>query len=243
MSTTTLPYEPPEAALTAHPAASLTDRSLPQLPPGRHHLSPEFVLAHQRERLLRAVSDQCATNGYQSTTIAHIVRQASVSRRTFYKHFASKQECFLAAYQTTLAQLEERLRTASTGITPWPDRLAVVLKTMLDELAHHPTMAHTLFVDVLFAGPEVKRCRQAALRRCQRLLPLPDKAPPGVAETVIGGIVEMIYHTILEGRTSTLPSMYDEMLYCLLLPLLGHEKTSAVCSRTQTRVSAPANDT
>jgi len=227
--TTTLPDELPEM-LTAHPAASLASRPLPPLPPGRHHLSPEFVFAHQRERLLRAISDQCATNGYESTTIAHIVRQASVSRRTFYKHFASKQECFLAAYQTTLAQLDKLLSTASIGITPWPDRLAVILKTMLDELAHHPSMAHTLFVDALFAGPEAKRRRQAALRRCQRLLPLPDKVPPGVAETVLGGIVEMIYHTILEGRTSALPSMYDEMLFCLLVPLLGHEKTSAICS-------------
>lgn len=53
----------------------------------------------------------------------------------------------------------------------------------------------------------------------------------------------MIHHTILEGRTSTLPGMYDEMLYCLLVPLLGHEQTSAVCSCARIRVSAPANDT
>lgn len=240
MMTMTLPDEPAEDMLTARPAGGAAKRPFVQLPPGRHSLSPEFVLAHQRERLLRAASEQCAVNGYESTTIAHIVRQASVSRRTFYRHFASKQACFLAAYQTTLAELEERLGTVSAGIAPWPDRLAFVLKTLLDELASQPALAHTLFVDVLFAGPQAKRRRQAALRRYQRLLPLPDRAPPGVAETVIGGIVEMIYHTILEDRTSALPGMYPEMLYCLLLPLLGHERTTTVCSRAQAQATTYA---
>jgi len=207
------------------------NRGMTELPRGRHRLSAEFVRAHQRERLLRAVSELCATQGYDATTITHIVREAGVSQRAFRKHFASKQECFLAAYRTLLAGLEERLDEACAGISPWWDRVAAGLKALLEDLACRPSMAHTLFVDVLFAGDEAKRLRQAALREYQGYLVLPDGLPPGVEETVVGGIVEMIYHTIREDRTSELPSMYSEMLYCLLLPLLGHEQATAVCSR------------
>ncbi|MFL6125957.1 helix-turn-helix domain-containing protein [Actinophytocola sp.] len=34
--------------------------------------------------------------GYRSTTVADIVRRARTSRRTFYEHFAGKEECFVA---------------------------------------------------------------------------------------------------------------------------------------------------
>ena len=37
-----------------------------------------------------------AGKGYAATTIADIVREASVSRRTFYEHFQAKSECLIA---------------------------------------------------------------------------------------------------------------------------------------------------
>ncbi len=218
-------------ALGAGQAQGQVSRLLTELPRGRHRLSPEFVFAHQRERLMQAVSELCASQGYAATTIAHIVRAAGVSQRTFGKHFASKQACFLAAYESHLTGLEGRLREITVGVSPWPERLAVGLKALLEELACRPALAHTLFVDALFAGDEAKHLRQRILRRYQKVLPIPDGAPPGVAETVVGGIVEMIYHTIREDQTQALPGMYPEMLYCLLLPLRGHEEAASICSR------------
>jgi AcrR family transcriptional regulator len=231
MSMETSTSEANAAIAGGRATAGTANRVMVELPSGRHHLSPEFVYLHQRERLLRAISEMCAERGYQSTTIAGIVRHAGVSSRTFYKHYSSKQECFLAAYRTALAGLHERLAVASQAAPAWPERVAAGVRELLNELAAQPALARTLFVDVLFAGPEAQLLRQQTLRGYQRLLPLPPHAPPGVAETVVGGVVEMIYHTILEDRTSALPGMYDELLYCLLVPVLGHEEAVAVCSR------------
>jgi AcrR family transcriptional regulator len=178
------------------------------------------------------VCETCASRGYDATTIADIVRGAGVSSRTFYKHFQSKQECFLAAYTTVLSDLQGRLMAAVRAEHPptWPQRVAVGLRELLSELASHPTVAHMLFVDVLFAGAEARELRQRALCSYQEQLPLPPFAPDGLAATVLGGIVETIYHTILEGSIASLPSMYEELLYCLLVPLLGHEQASTVCA-------------
>jgi AcrR family transcriptional regulator len=202
-----------------------------QLPSGRHRLSLEFVMAHQRERLRRAVSEVCASRGYRSTTLADIVREAGVSPRTFYKHYSCKEECFLDAYRTLLGSLNERIAKVSAGGSRWPERVAAGLRMLLQELAEHPSVGRTLFVDALFAGEKAQLCRQEALRYYQRRLPLPSGAPPRVAETVVGGVVEMIYHTILEERIHALPQMYEELLYCLLLPVLGHDEATAVCGR------------
>src|SRR5262245_64584126 len=78
-----------------------------RLPPGRHGLPREFVARNQRERLIAGLAEAVAENGYAGTTIAHITRHAAVSRRTFYEHFASKDECFVAAYDTVMTELRK----------------------------------------------------------------------------------------------------------------------------------------
>ena len=88
---------------------------LSRLPPGRHGLPREFVVHNQRERLIAGLAEAVAENGYASTTIAHITRHAAVSRRTFYEHFNSKDECFVAAYDTVMAELSERIENARTA--------------------------------------------------------------------------------------------------------------------------------
>ena len=55
---------------------------------------------HQhRRRLLEGMAHAVAAKGYADTTIADIVREASVSRRTFYEHFSTTQECLVALYE------------------------------------------------------------------------------------------------------------------------------------------------
>lgn len=60
-------------------------------PPGRHGLSPGFVMENQRRRLLFGLADAVAERGYPATT-SHVCAHASVSRRTFYEHFSSVED-------------------------------------------------------------------------------------------------------------------------------------------------------
>ena len=58
-----------------------------------------------------------AAKGYADTTIADIVREASVSRRTFYEHFSSKAECLVALYE---AASHNALKVLREAIDPQP---------------------------------------------------------------------------------------------------------------------------
>src|SRR3990167_1507133 len=49
-----------------------------------------------RSRLLQAMAGVSASKGVAAATIADIVREAGVSKRTFYEHFDRKDACFLA---------------------------------------------------------------------------------------------------------------------------------------------------
>ena len=52
-----------------------------------------------RPRLLEGMAHSVATRGYADTTVADIVREAGVSKRTFYECFATKADCLIALYE------------------------------------------------------------------------------------------------------------------------------------------------
>jgi len=64
--------------------------------PGPHRLPADVVAFDQRERLMAALATSVHERGYQATTVTDIVTTAAIARPTFYKHFADKEECFLA---------------------------------------------------------------------------------------------------------------------------------------------------
>src|ERR1700755_3613290 len=92
----------------------------PRLPAGRHGLPREFIAQNQRERIITALVDTVAERGYNATTVANITKAASVSRRTFYEHFADKEACFLAAYDMVADHIRASMRAAAESFGDWP---------------------------------------------------------------------------------------------------------------------------
>ena len=63
-------------------------------------------------RLLDGLAASITERGYRESTVADIVRCARTSKRTFYDHFASKEECFAELLSTNNEGLVEALRVA-----------------------------------------------------------------------------------------------------------------------------------
>src|SRR5262249_28796564 len=97
------PENEPTPAVT-----TLRDR----LPAGRHKLPREFVVRSQRDRLLDAMAQACAAEGYGRATVAAVIARAGVSRKTFYEQFSDREDCFLAAYDAIVSQFIERVIAA-----------------------------------------------------------------------------------------------------------------------------------
>ena len=65
-----------------------------------------------RERLIAAMAASVEERGYPETTVAHVVRLARTSRRTFYEHFQDRADCFLALFDVTNDQVLAALAAA-----------------------------------------------------------------------------------------------------------------------------------
>src|SRR5689334_13335086 len=93
-----------------------------------------------RGRLLRGMAQAVAAKGYADTTIADIVREASVSRRTFYEHFRDKSHCLIALYE---AASRNALRVLRESIDPshgWEQQAERAIRAYLECLASNPVL-------------------------------------------------------------------------------------------------------
>src|SRR5690349_18005257 len=109
-----------------------------RLPSGRHGLPREFVVSNQRERILVGVSRAVSEHGYAAMRIEDVIAHARVSRRSFYDHFANKEEGFLAAYDLILAQLHDGIAAAHAIEGAWPSRVRRALSAFLTMLSREP---------------------------------------------------------------------------------------------------------
>lgn len=210
---------------------------LSRLPPGRHGLPREFVSRNQYERLIAGLAEAVAENGYAGTTIAHITRQAAVSRRTFYEHFSSKDECFVAAYDTAMTELRERVGEAFDDEDEWPLAVKAGIRAMLEFLTAEPHLARLSMVEALVAGPVVVEHYDAAIQslvpyfqagREGRSADVLAGLSPTTEEALVGGMVSLISRRIFAERTDELEALLPDLVEFTLTPYLGSAEAARV---------------
>jgi|SRR4051794_4568283 AcrR family transcriptional regulator len=210
-----------------------------RLPRGRHGLSPEFVALNQRQRLIDGLIQALYEEGYQRTTVSLIGQRASVSKSDFYKHFESKDDCFLAAYDTAIDRIRARVETAcgeSAG-ERWSDRVSNAIASLLNLFSAEPALAGIALVEGIRAGRGVYGRYQAALESFVEALregaptsPAGTAVPKATAEAVVGGVASMLGRRILVGEVEQLPQLFPEMLEFVLVAYVGAEEARRIVS-------------
>ena len=124
-----------------------------RLRPGRQHLTRDEVRSHQRERIFEGLESAMGAKGYGDTSVADIIKIATVSRQTFYELFTSKQDCFLASYgRRQGAVIEAMLDAPADG--PPIRRFGALLRNYLSVMSADPGLSRLYLVGVYTAGPE-----------------------------------------------------------------------------------------
>ncbi|MGX6447417.1 TetR/AcrR family transcriptional regulator [Patulibacter sp. S7RM1-6] len=172
----------------------------------------------QRLRLLRAIGTVVAEKGYAATTIADVVGEAHVSKRTFYEHFDDKLACFLESYRRGSGRLVRRLRAGARGDGPWPDRLRAALRAYLEVLVDAPAVTRTFTLEIQAAGPEALALRRRmhgatadALREAVDEIRAdhPELRPldATTAAAIVGAMTELVLDAVADGRTAELAGL------------------------------------
>jgi AcrR family transcriptional regulator len=207
------------------------------LPRGRHGLSREFVAQNQRERLLASIAEALHEHGYDSTTVSLITAHARVSKSDFYRHFSSKDDCFLAAYDDAAGRLRKQVLAACAGRADWADGVCAALSAALTFLSREPAHADLLLVEGLRAGPPICDRFQAAVQgfvpRLRDGAPTPaigGHSPEGIEDAVVGGVASLLSRRVLAGEAESLERFFPDVAEFTLTPYLGSDEARRIVS-------------
>jgi AcrR family transcriptional regulator len=181
-------------------------------------LDADPAVHQHRSRLLAGMAHAVAARGYADTTIADIVREAGVSRRTFYEHFATKAECLIALYDAASRNALKVLRLAIDPAHDWEEQLERALGAYLDCMAANPVLMRTLFIEILHIGPDGLAARRqlnleiagfmmSVVNRSTSSHAQPPQVSPELAMAVVGGIHELVLQAVEDGRVTELPQL------------------------------------
>jgi AcrR family transcriptional regulator len=204
-----------------------------RLPRGSHGLDRRLVVASQRARLLEAVGRAVAEKGYADTRIDDIVRGAGVSKKTFYEHFADKEDCFLAAYEASAEELFERVRDAQGAPEgDWLERTRAGIVAYLRWLAAEPALARVFLIEVGAAGPRAAESRERLRDRYAELLaqlqedarsdfPELPELPSEIFHAVVAAVDDIVVREIREGGAEDLLRLEPILRYLQVSLLAG----------------------
>jgi len=193
----------------------------------------EDTSAEHRGRLLDGMARAVAANGYTETTIADIVREACVSRRTFYQHFATKAECLIALYEAASIAALNVLRDAIDPAHAWQTQAEQAMEAYLECLSRNPVLLRTLFIEIFGLGVEGLAARRRVNRQIANFMlnvVNTDRGKSGrshllsdeLAMAVVGGVNELILQAIEQDRVTTLADLAGPAIRLLLATASEH---------------------
>jgi AcrR family transcriptional regulator len=217
----------PESGLSAVPPARAAEQEESEawrgdpLPRGRHRLPRGAVRESQRERLLQAMLELVASQGYAATTIAQVAKAARVSPNQFYAYFSGKPDCFLAVCHRGASELLEHL--LALGLEPdWRDGVHKGVRTYLAWWRDRPQVSRAYLLELPSAGVDAVAERAEVYERFEEMFlgmgararrENPDLPP--VSRLAIGvlvaGMTEVVANEVRAGRIDDLLELEDEL--------------------------------
>lgn len=167
---------------------------------------PSAQQAERHERLLEALAQSIRERGLKGTTVADVVREARVSRRTFYEHF----DDLVAAYLELMTWLgDDVLRDVQEAIErsgSISERIDRGVARYLERLDEEPELARSYWLEYHLTG---ERGRGSAVSNSERTAELfgrlaaelravdpslPQSLPFDAMVMLTGSIREIVLH-------------------------------------------------
>jgi AcrR family transcriptional regulator len=164
-----------------------------------------------RRRLLDGLAASIEERGYRDTTVADIVRHARTSKRTFYDHFSTKEECFFELLTANNEDLVDTLRAAIDPSAPWQEQVRQAVTAYVQTIDATPAITLSWIRELPALGEAARpMMRQGSGRLAAAIVELSagpgfrraGVAPlsPTAAVILVGGLRELTAQTVEDGQ-------------------------------------------
>jgi AcrR family transcriptional regulator len=189
-------------------------------------LPREFIAVHKRRRIMDAIAELTAEQGYDATKIGDIVRRAGVARKTLYDNFEGKEEVFLETFDAAVAEAMRRIEEDCAKVEGgWEERIQTGLAAFLRYVAEEPALARMCMIEALSATPAATERYEDAMQRFVELtarnVPHDERLPETIEETLVGGVAWIVYQQIRRHETEKAEDLLPELSEFMLAPFLN----------------------
>jgi AcrR family transcriptional regulator len=203
------------------------------LPRGRNALDREAVAASQQARLLQAICELTAREGYGSITINKLIARAGVAKPTFYEHFESKEACLFVWVDQAIQTLIDSIAAAVEPGGTSEDRIKQGVAAVAQFMAADEDRARTILIECFVAGGIVQKRIDAAYEQLARFYQQlreewralhPDAPQMSIvrARAIVGAIKDPLAGVLRDGRAEDCLLISDELVDGVTLLALGH---------------------
>ncbi|MDQ2638022.1 MAG: TetR/AcrR family transcriptional regulator [Actinomycetota bacterium] len=193
-----------------------------------------MTTADFRQRLLDALEECIAEEGYPKTTVADIVRRAKTSRRTFYEHFESRDACFIALLTDANADQVSKIAAAVDPEAPWRIQVRQAIEAWIASGESRAALMLSWIRDVPALGSAARGLQREAMENFIAMVhTLGDTSgfrAAGIGPVsrqriimLLGGLRELVAITVEEGGRMT--DIADEAVEASIALLAPAEQT------------------
>ena len=173
--------------------------------PASLEAAPEF-----RRRLLEGMAAAIREQGFRETTVADVVRHARTSRRTFYEHFATKQDCYVALLRESNAEMVAAIAAAVDPHALWDVQVRQAIGAWIAASESEPAITLSWIREIPSLGEGARQLQrdflEAFIELIQTLSDNPELRAEGVSKVsrqvailLLGGLRELMATTVEDG--------------------------------------------
>lgn len=168
--------------------------------------------------------------GYQDCTVADVVRHARTSRRTFYAHFASRQDCLIALLRQSNTDMASQIAAAVDRHASWETQVRQAIEGWIAAAESKTVLTMSWIRDVPALGEAARQLQRESqdvfIELVQTLTGTPELRAAGIrppsrqlAIMLLGGLHELIATTVEDGgRISDITEVAVQATTVLLSP-------------------------
>lgn len=194
-----------------------------------------------RDRILQAMADCCAEQGYTETTVEAVLERAGVGAESFESHFADKEDCALAALNKIVSETLARISMTHSSALGIVEQRKFEVKAILELVAVQSSFAWLGYVEARQGGT---RRMHNSYESAARVLALMMERAGGAVETrrasaraALGGAEAVLRKELAAGRAHRLPQLLPDFVYAALVPFVG-QREALRQARLAARVAA-----
>lgn len=164
-----------------------------------------------RQRLLDGLATSITERGYRASTVADVVRYARTSKRTFYDHFAGKEECFLELLAVDIEKLGATITASVDPEADWHVQIRQAVEAYVGYIEARPAITLSWIRELPSLGAAARPVQRRGLQLLTSLL-IDLSASPGfrraelppltapLAVILLGGLRELTALAVEDGK-------------------------------------------